>query len=113
MKRTIVAFIILSFNLFATDWYVKNGGAGSNNGTSWTDAWTSFNNINWASLSAGDNLFIDGGADSVVYNMTMNIQASGTWDNYINILPGKYSPSPSGHSGKVIIDRRASCRRVD
>jgi hypothetical protein len=103
MKK-ILLIILLASQIFATDWYVKNGGAGSNNGTSWTNAWTSFSSINWASLNAGDNLFIDGGADSVVYNMTMNIQKSGNWNNYINILPGKYSSSPSGHSGKVIID---------
>lgn len=98
----------MTVNLFATDWYVKNGGSGSNNGTSWANAWTSFSSISWGSISAGDRLFIDGGADSVVYNMTMNIQASGTWNNYIQILPGKYSPSPSGHSGKVIIDHNKS-----
>ena len=102
---TVILVILLSYQTFAQDnFYVKNGGGGANNGTSWTDAWTSFSSINWASIGAGDNLFIDGGADSVVYNMTMNIQASGAWNNYINILPGKYSPSPSGHSGKVIID---------
>lgn len=103
MKKVLFVLIFAS-QLFATDWYVKNGGTGSNNGTSWTNAWTSFSSINWASISAGDRLLIDGGTDSVVYNMTMTIGANGGWNNYIQILPGKYSSSPSGHSGKVIID---------
>lgn len=101
MKHLI--FLLLTIQCFATDWYVKNGGTGSNNGTSWTNAWTSFASINWGSISPGDNLYIDGGTDSVVYNAQLTPTANGTSSNYINILAGKYSPSPSGHSGRVII----------
>jgi hypothetical protein len=35
-------------------WYVNNTASGSNNGTSWTNAWKSFSNINWSSIQPGE-----------------------------------------------------------
>lgn len=95
-----ILILLLSVNLFAANWYVDNAATGSNNGTSWTNAWTSLSAINWASISAGDNIYLSDGT----YNETMTIGASGSWKSYISILAGKYSPSPSGHDGEVIID---------
>ena len=100
---TVVLILFLSIQLSATDWYVKKGGGGSNNGTSWANAWTSFSSINWNSIKAGDYLFIDGGPDSVVYTSGITIGKSGSAGNYIYIMPGRFSPSPSGHSGKVVL----------
>jgi hypothetical protein len=98
-----ILFFFISTISFATNWYVKNGGGGSNNGTSWTNAWTSFGSINWGSINGGDYIFIDGGVDSVVYTSGMTIGKSGSAGNYIYIMPGRFSPSPSGHSGKVVM----------
>lgn len=96
--------ILMSYRLFAqTNWYVDNTASGSNNGTSWTNAWTSLANINWSSIHAGDNIYISGGTNGKVYNEQLAPQCIGTATNYISILPGKYSPSPLGHSGKVTI----------
>ena len=100
---TTLYLLLLSLPLSATDWYVKKGGSGSNNGTSWANAWTSFSSINWNSIKAGDYLFIDGGPDSVVYTSGITIGKSGSAGNYIYIMPGRFSPSPSGHSGKVVL----------
>ena len=75
-----------------------------NNGTSWTNAWKSFSVINWGSINPGDYIYISGGTDSTVYNETLEPACSGTASNYVTIIAGKYSPSPSGHSGRVIID---------
>ncbi len=85
-------------------WYVFKNATGSNNGTSWTNAWTSFSAIQWSSIQPGDTLFISGGTDSVVYSQTLTIGRSGSAGNPITIIAGKYSPSSSGHSGRVIID---------
>ena len=49
-------------------------------------------------------IYISGGTDSTVYDAPLNPNCSGTATNLITIIAGKYSPSPSGHSGRVIID---------
>ncbi|MDY0083600.1 MAG: hypothetical protein RBR74_10490 [Ignavibacteriaceae bacterium] len=102
---TIVLMILLSYQMFAqTNWYVDNTASGSNNGTSWANAWTSFASINWSSIQAGDYIYISGGTDSLVYSGSLSPNKSGTKANRIRIWAGKYSPSPSGHSGRVIIN---------
>ena len=75
-----------------------------NNGTSWTNAWKSFSVINWSLIQPGDVIYISGGSDSTVYYETLYPNCKGTAANWVTITTGKYSPSPSGHSGKVIID---------
>ena len=77
---------------------------GSNNGTSWENAWQSFSAINWSSIEPGDIIYVSGGIDSTQYNETLTIGANGTDGNPITIIAGKYSSSPTGHDGRVIID---------
>ena len=89
--------------IYATPRYVDKNANGLNNGTSWANAWTSFNAINWGSVSAGDYIFVSGGNDSTTYTAGLTIGKSGSAGNYIYIMAGKYSPSPSGHSGRVVI----------
>lgn len=101
---TIVLMVLLSYQLFATNWYVYKNASGSNNGTSWTNAWKSFSNINWSSIQPGDYIYISGGTDSLVYSGSLYPNKSGTKANRIRIWAGKYSPNPSGHSGRVIIE---------
>ena len=97
-------FLFISTLTFATNYYVDKNASGNNNGTSWTNAWQSFSAINWGSIQPGDIVYISGGTDSTTYNETLEPACSGTASNYVTIIAGKYSPSPSGHSGKVIID---------
>jgi len=104
LSFAVVLFLLLSLPLFATNWYVDKRVASSGNGQSWTTAWKNFSDINWISIKPGDRLFISGGTDSLVYSETLTPACSGTASNYVTILAGKYSPSPSGHSGRVIID---------
>ena len=89
----------------AGSWYVDKNAGGGNNGTSWGNAWESFAAIVWTSINPGDFLYISGGADSTIYYEQLFIgDVQGTAADYITIIAGKYSPSPSGHSGRVIID---------
>lgn len=66
MKSLIfsLSIIVLFYtHLFAqsTLHYIDKNATGSNNGTSWQNAWQNFSGINWNSISGGDTLYISGG----------------------------------------------------
>lgn len=100
-----LSILCLPLNVIAASWYVDNAASGSNNGTSWTNAWKSFADITWgaAGVVAGDTLYISGGSTSKIYSEDLDVGASGSRGSLIMIKPGSASPSPSGHDGKVII----------
>jgi len=73
-------------------------------GQSWATAWKNFSNISWNSIQPGDVIYISGGTDSVIYNQQLTVEASGSsGGGHVKIFAGRYSPSPSGHSGRVIL----------
>jgi hypothetical protein len=100
--------IILFSITYAAPHYIDKNANGSNNGTSWSNAWTSFSSISWNSIQPGDVIFISGGNDSTVYNETMSIGKSGTAGNLITIRSGL----DAGHNGKVIILRNGSTNGI-
>jgi hypothetical protein len=109
MKKSIyfaVIFFVAIFwvsSVFAANWYVDNAKAsGSNNGTSWTNAWRSFADINWGSINPGDTIYISGGATSKTYNETLTIGASGSNGSPITIAVG----TGAGHNGTIILDEQ-------
>lgn len=60
--RYLLITILLSFTINAqTIWYVDRDAAGSANGTSWANAWRTFESINWSSISAGDTIYVSDG----------------------------------------------------
>ncbi len=102
----IVAFLILygaSFCNAANSWYCSNSAKGSNNGTSWANAWPCAS-INWGSVSAGDTVYIDGGNPSLRYTATKNsyigLWGNGTATNPVTFRIGQ----DAGHNGTAIID---------
>lgn len=96
----ILTILFLPKVSLAADWYVDNIASGSNNGTSWTNAWQSFAAITWGSIQPGDTIYISGGTTSKTYNGMLNVQASGVAGNSIIIKTGQSSP----HNGTVILD---------
>jgi hypothetical protein len=46
---------------FAGNWYVHKGATGSNDGTSWTNAWNEMNQINFSAVACGDTIWLAGG----------------------------------------------------
>ena len=99
-----VLFLFLTTITSATDYYVDKNASGSNNGTSWANAWQSFSAISWSSIQPGDNIYVSGGPDSTVYTSGMTVGKSGTAGHPITITIGKYAPVSTGHSGRVIFD---------
>ena len=87
-------------NLFSADHYIDKNASGNNDGTSWSNAWQNFGAINWNNINPGDNIFISGGIDSLIYNEKLDVSASGNPGNPIIITNG----NDGGHSGRVIID---------
>ncbi len=80
--------------------YVDNTVGASGNGSSWSQAWNSFSDINWSAVRPGDTIYISGGSDSQTYNETLTVGASGSAAGSITITKG----TDPGHDGDVIID---------
>ena len=84
------AFVVLTMLLllpvvgWTTDWYVRPAGGnyGTEDGTSYENAWDGFSNIDWSSIQPGDTLWLDG---SATYKEKLTIGASGTSGAYITI----------------------------
>lgn len=97
MKRLIAIFLLIAQLAHAANWYVDNAASGSNNGTSWTNAWTSMTAVVWggAGVKAGDTLYISGGSTSKTYTEKWTVGASGSAGNLINIRVGQ----DAGHNG--------------
>jgi hypothetical protein len=98
---------IISFNT-----YVDKNASGLNNGSSWTDAYEKFSDIDWNLILPGDTVLVSGGVDSTVYTITegnedesgrsiiLLVKKAGTSGNQIVIRSGL----SAGHDGKVIFD---------
>ncbi len=99
----IISLSLINFT-WATDYYVNKNASGSNNGTSWVNAWTSFSAINWNNIQPGDAIFISGGTSSKTYNETMTLPLG---KDGVIITKGV----DAGHNGEVILDGQFSISR--
>lgn len=72
-KITTILLLCCTFFADATNWYVDNAASGTNSGTI-SNPWTSLSSIVWASINAGDTLFIS----RQVYNEKFTVGKSGS-----------------------------------
>ena len=96
--------LLMPSSVLAADWFVDGDASGSNDGTSWANAWETLAVIDWGGggVVADDDLYISGGT----YNGTLSIGASGSSSSApITIYTGAKHPTLSaGHTDLVIID---------
>jgi hypothetical protein len=99
MKKIIILFIfILPSIIYANNWYVSTSSSGNGSGDSWANKKT-YTSFNWASVQPGDNVYLDGGVDSIVYNTNQyEINTHGTVASPITITKG----IDAGHNGKAV-----------
>src|SRR5580704_13848468 len=79
---------------WATTKFVSQSATGSNNGTSWANAWTNVSSIGWSGLAAGDVVCVAGGT----YSGSINTGASGTSSNPITIRRATAADATCGSS---------------
>jgi hypothetical protein len=104
MKSLVISlFLFISINAQdgVTRFFVDNTATGSNNGTSWANAWETFGAIDWTDLSDADTIYISGGSgDSLVYAMytTVDPDPDISFTTPIVICPSW----EDAHNGKVV-----------
>ena len=104
--RTILILLVFANLAFAEDLYVTSAGAGAADGLAWASAWSWADMSdagNWGAgagaITAGDTVYISGGASGVTYTSAAIMRASGTDGNLITFSPGQ----DASHNGVVTI----------
>lgn len=79
----VALFLCLTSHVWATNWYVSQGGGGTKDGKTAANAWSlaSLNSTGWSSMSAGDTLYIIG----IVNGIAFNVKKSGITNSYFTI----------------------------
>jgi hypothetical protein len=93
-KYLITLAIILAVNAHAATFFVNKSASGSNNGASWSNAWTDLSKISWSSLKPGDTVCVAGGN----YSTSLSTSASGASGNPITVKRAVASDSTCGSS---------------
>jgi hypothetical protein len=91
----VLSLLLMAASAPAANWYVRPGGAGSQTGADWNNAWDSAG-IGWSSVSAGDTIWLAGGT----YSGALTPAKSGTSSNPIYIRRVQASDStPTAAAG--------------
>ena len=102
MKKNIIILFffaqVLIFTQTQTSWYVSTTSSGNGSGNSWANK-KIYSTFNWSNVTPGDVVYMDGGADSLVYNINQyGVNSHGTAALPILITKGV----DASHNGKVV-----------
>ena len=86
-----IAFFFVASNAHAADHYVDNAASGSNDGSSWADAWKSFKDIDWGTVQPGETIYVSGGGDTKTYLEQLTVGKSGAAGSPITVAAGRCS----------------------
>ena len=109
---TISILLCLPSFIYGINWYVSTTASGNGSGSSWANA-KSFESLrgNWSNVAAGTTVYIDGGSDSVFYNINglsgidgYSFNPVGTVAQPIIVTKG----IDAGHNGKVIFRKNST-----
>jgi hypothetical protein len=67
----LIGSILCGTSAFAANWYVSKTATGSNDGTSWTNAWNEWNRINFSSVACGDTVWVAGVNQGTPYSSNL------------------------------------------
>jgi hypothetical protein len=105
MKSILIIGLVLIANVNAVNAanrYVDSAASGANNGTSWTDAWTSLGAV--SGIGPGDVIYVSGGSTTKLYLMGgWALSTSGTEAAPITVRIGQ----EPGHNGTAIFRNNA------
>ena len=99
MKKicTLLVFILPSI-IYSNNWYISTSSSGNGSGNSWANK-KSYTTFNWASVQPGDFVYLDGGTDSLIYDVNnYDINTHGTVASPITITKGV----DANHNGKAV-----------
>jgi len=102
LVRVLISLFLVPLSCLGASHYVDSAASAGNDGTSWTDAWTELDQITWASVAAGDIVYLSGGSSSKVYTTVMSVTKAGGDGNPITIAHSQ----DSSHDGLIIISNQ-------
>jgi len=99
LKKILLIFVfILPRIIYSNNWYISTSSSGNGSGNSWANK-KSYTTFNWASVQPGDFVYLDGGTDSLIYDVNnYDINTHGTVASPITITKGV----DANHNGKAV-----------
>jgi hypothetical protein len=93
------ASVVATRSAHGANHYVDKDATGTNDGSSWADAWTSIPTsvAVWANIHGGDTIYVSGGSSSKTYDK-VRLSGIGVTDGEVTITKGL----EAGHDGEVI-----------
>jgi hypothetical protein len=94
LSKTLILFLLAGTALpsWSATKFVNKSATGSNNGTSWANAWTNVSSIGWSGLAGGDVVCVAGGT----YSGGISTGANGSSGNPITIRRASAADSTCG-----------------
>jgi hypothetical protein len=76
LRICLLSLVFLTTQASAANYFVRSGATGTNNGTSWTNAWNTFSAISWSSVNCGDTIWVAGGTYTTSLNPSKKCTSS-------------------------------------